>query len=78
MFLGRREPTNALCNRHPMALDPQYVFGAVTLLHQPTEMKTEHVARDGRRLLCHPAEKNWEKSAHREGLSLDNGGPHKC
>ena len=33
-----------------MALDPQYVCGAVTLVHQPTEMQTEHVARDGRRL----------------------------
>jgi hypothetical protein len=32
-----------------MALDPQEVFGAVTLMHQPQEMKTEHVARGERR-----------------------------
>jgi hypothetical protein len=31
-----------------MALDPQEVF-AVTLMHQPQEMKTEHVARGERR-----------------------------
>jgi len=34
----------------PMALDPQEVCGAATLVRQQTAMQTEHVARDGRRL----------------------------
>jgi hypothetical protein len=42
----------------PMALDPQYVCGAVTGMHQQTAMKMEHVARDGRRLACRAAEKS--------------------
>jgi hypothetical protein len=33
------------------------VFGAVTLVHQQTEMKTAHVARGGRRLASAPRKK---------------------
>jgi hypothetical protein len=40
------------------------------------EDRTRCQRRTTRRL--HPSGKKWKKSAPRESLSLDNGGPHKC
>jgi hypothetical protein len=78
MFLGRRgahESLSALAI--PMATAPQEVFGADTgCPYLARETKTEHVARDGRRQARHCGKKVG-KSALRESLSLDNGGPHK-
>ena len=49
--VSRAQSTSALLSGTaiPMALDPHAVFGAATLVHQPTDMQTEHGARGGRR-----------------------------
>jgi hypothetical protein len=58
----------------PTAGAPQDGLGAGTCAHQPTDMKTEHVARDGRRLAGSTAEKNWHNPLLGRVCLLTTGG----
>jgi hypothetical protein len=76
MFLGCRAPCHHSAIAAGVAVDPQYVCGAAaSLLHQPSEIKSEH--RPSGELRQDPNGGKRKKSALRGSLSLDHGGPSK-